>query len=197
MNWKNLKDIMLNCGPVTLRRIQITDRDAFERIAYEQEIWRYFVAKITNATELDCFIEQAIQDSLNGTRVVFAIIDNRSGEIVGSTAFGNISESERRIEIGWSWLSAEARRSGINRAAKFALIDYAFEQLGCERVEFKTDVLNTPARTGLEGLGAQKEGVLRSFNYMPGGHRRDVIYYSLLRHEWPAVKSARFSHLYT
>ncbi|WP_346827483.1 GNAT family N-acetyltransferase [Serratia inhibens] len=195
MKWNNLKDIVLNCGHVTLRRIQITDRDNFERIAFEPEIWRYFVAQITNVTELEKFIEQAIQDSLNGTRAVFAIIDNRSGEIVGSTAFGNISESERRIEIGWSWLSVGARRSGINRAAKFALIEYAFEQLGCERVEFKTDVLNTPARKGLLGLGAQEEGVLRSFNYMPGGRRRDVIYYSLLRHEWPEVKSARFSHL--
>ena len=144
---------------------------------------------------MDQFIEQAIQDSLNGTRIVFSIIDNESGQIVGSTAFGNLAESERRIEIGWSWLSAGARRTGINRATKLALLNYAFEQLECERVEFKTDILNTPARAGLAGLGAEEEGVLRSFNYMPGGRRRDVIYYSILRHDWPSVRVAHFSNI--
>lgn len=193
MSWGKLKDLVLTNRRVELRRIRITDRDAFARIVFDPEIWRHFVSRISTPDELDEFVESAVRDTLNGTRIVFAVIDRESGRIVGSTAYGNLAESERRVEIGWSWLAAEARRTGINRAAKFALLDHAFGELGCERVEFKTDVRNTAARTGLARLGAQEEGVLRSFNYMPGGHRRDVIYYSILRDEWPTVRQERFS----
>lgn len=193
--WRSLKDLTLENDRVQLRRVRLTDRAAFERIAFEPAIWRHFVAQVTNHEELDRFLEQAVQDTLNGTRIVFAIIDRATGHIVGSTAFGNLAEGERRLEIGWSWLGEEARRTGINRATKFALLQHAIEELACERVEFKTDVLNTQARAGLAGIGATEEGVLRSFNYMPGGRRRDVIYYSVLRQEWPQVRAERFAHL--
>lgn len=192
-NWRQLKDIVLENDRVTLRRMRLTDRAALERIAFEPAIWRHFVAQVTTADELDGFLEQAVRDTLNGTRIVFAIIDRATGRIVGSSAYGNLAEGERRLEIGWSWLGEEARRTGVNRAAKFELLRHAFEALGCERVEFKTDVLNAPARAGLAGIGATEEGVLRSFNYMPGGRRRDVIYYSVLRQEWPQVRAARFA----
>ena len=192
MSWEALADLLLSNSRVTLRRIRIADREAFERIAYEPDIWRYFPARIAAPEELDAFIETGIRDTLNGTRIVFAIIDAHNGQIVGSTAYGNLAPAERRLEIGWSWLTALARRTGINRATKLALLDHAFTALDCERVEFKTDVLNTAARAGLAGIGAVEEGVLRSFNYMPGGRRRDVIYYSILRAEWPAVRQQRF-----
>lgn len=188
MSWAKLKDVVLVNDRVELRRVRLTDRTAFERIAFDAEIWRYFVARIGSADELDDFLETAVADTLRGARIVFAIVDRSTGRVVGSTAYGNLAEAERRVEIGWSWLAAEARRTGVNRAAKLALLDHAFGELGCERVEFKTDVLNTPARTALTRLGAQEEGVLRSFNYMPGGRRRDVVYYSILRAEWPAVR---------
>ncbi|QIS09364.1 GNAT family N-acetyltransferase [Nocardia arthritidis] len=188
MSWDKLKDLVLVNDRVELRRVRFTDRPGFERIVFDPEIWKYFVARVGTQDELDDFLESAVVDTLRGTRIVFAIIDRASGEIVGSSAYGNLAEAERRVEIGWSWLGAQARRTGINRAAKFALLEHAFDELDCERVEFKTDVLNTPARTALSRLGATEEGVLRSFNYMPGGRRRDVIYYSILRREWPDVR---------
>ena len=193
MNWTPLKDVVLENERVTLRRVRLTDRAEFARIAFDPAIWRHFVAQVTTQDELDAFMEQAVQDTLNGTRVVFAIVDRVSGRIVGSSAYGNLAPAERRLEIGWSWLGEEARRTGANRAAKCALLTHAFETLECERVEFKTDVLNTPARAGLAGIGATEEGVLRSFNFMPGGRRRDVIYYSILRAEWPQVRASRFA----
>jgi RimJ/RimL family protein N-acetyltransferase len=103
--------------------------------------------------------------------------------------YGNLSEPDRRLEIGWSWLGSDFRGRGINRWVKFLLLEHAFEDLGAERVEFKTDVLNLQARAGLRNIGAVEEGVLRSFNPMPDGRRRDAIYYSILRAEWPEVKA--------
>ena len=143
---------------VRLRRIRIDDYAAFERIVFEPEIWEYFVARIQAPDDLSRFIEQAIQDTLNGTRIVFAIIDRRTDRIVGSTAYGNLAEGERRLEIGCTWLCRDARRTGINRAVKFELLKHAFETLECERVEFKTDILNAGARAGLAGIGAEEEG---------------------------------------
>lgn len=191
MSWKTLSDTVLTNDRVELRRIRLTDRAALERIVYDEEIWRYFVTRIETPAELDTFMETAIKDTLSGVRSVFAIIDRESGHIVGSSAYGNLAEAERRLEIGWSWVATGVRRTGLNRAAKLALLDHAFDVLECERVEFKTDVLNTVARKGLVSLGAQEEGVLRSFNYMPGGRRRDVVYYSILRDEWPALRRER------
>lgn len=193
MSWKNLSDTVLTNDRVELRRIRLADRAAFERIVYDEEIWRYFVTRIETSAELDTFMETAIKDTLSGVRNVFAIIDHESGHIVGSSAYGNLAEAERRLEIGWSWVATNVRRTGLNRATKLALLDHAFDVLECERVEFKTDVLNTVARKGLMSLGAQEEGVLRSFNYMPGGRRRDVVYYSILRDEWPALRKERFT----
>jgi len=192
MLWNDLKNLKLENDKVQIRRIELSDREGFSRIAFDETIWQYFVTQITSFLELDQFIEEAIKDTLNGSRIVFSILDRISNRIVGSTAFGNISEKERKLEIGWSWLSRDTRGTGINRATKLLLLDYAFNELRCERVEFKTDILNVIARRGLAALGAKEEGVLRSFNFMPGGRRRDVIYYSILRPEWPALRCEKF-----
>lgn len=188
MNWSTLKDATLQNDLVSLSRINLSDREAFAKIAFFPEIWAHFVAAVSNDDELDTFLENAIRDTLNGTRIVFAIRNQFSNEIVGSSAYGNISEADLKLEIGWSWITPSLQRSGINRGAKLALLTHAFEVLGCERVEFKTDVLNTNARAALKGIGATEEGVLRSFNFMPGGRRRDAIFYSILKNEWPNVK---------
>jgi RimJ/RimL family protein N-acetyltransferase len=109
-------------------------------------------------------------------------------------SFGNMVEKEARLEIGWSWLGQDFRGKGINRWAKFLLMQHAFEILQAQRVEFKTDVLNQQARAGLRNIGAREEGVLRSFNYMPDGRRRDAIFYSVLAAEWPEVKKQLLQH---
>ncbi|MEU6389316.1 GNAT family protein [Streptomyces sp. NPDC046939] len=191
MSWDKLAEIEPANDRVTLRRIRVTDTEAFARIVYEPEIWRYFVQNVETPDDLHTFVETAIRDTLTGTRIVYTVTDNTTGEIVGSTAYGNLAPADRRVEIGWSWLCASARGTGVNRAAKLALLDHAFGELGCERVEFKTDVLNEQARAGLAGIGAVEEGVLRSYNFMPSGRRRDVVYYSILRAEWPTVRETR------
>ncbi|SOE48545.1 GCN5-related N-acetyltransferase [plant metagenome] len=187
-----LKDLVLENDVVRLRRIAIDDKPGYARIAFDPDIWTYFVSTVTDAASLDTFVEQGIRDTLNGTRIVFTILDKRSGAIAGSASYGNIAPADRRLEIGWSWLGEPYRGNGTNRAVKSLLLGHAFDALGCERVEFKTDVLNTRARKGLLGIGAKEEGVLRSFNVMPGGRRRDAIYYSILKAEWPSVRAERF-----
>jgi RimJ/RimL family protein N-acetyltransferase len=195
LDWttKTLRSITLENDVAQLRRLTLDDKPGYARIVYDSEIWKYFVSAIADEDGLNAFMEQAIHDTLAGTRVVFSIIDRKTGAVAGSTAFGNLAPAERRLEIGWSWLGEPYRGSGLNRAAKGLLLEYAFTTLGCERVEFKTDILNLRARRGLESIGAKEEGTLRSFNYMPGGRRRDAVYYSILKAEWPTVRAERFN----
>lgn len=195
MPWQRLAELRLANARAELRPIEAGDRAALAQIAFDDAIWRYFVTTLSNDADLDRWLQAALDDTQAGRRAVFVVIDRASGRLAGSMAFGNLAPSEARLEIGWSWLAPAFQRTGLNRAAKLLLLEHAFGTLGCERVEFKTDVLNTAARRGLESIGAQAEGVLRSFNWMPSGRRRDALYFSILKHEWPAARALHFASL--
>jgi RimJ/RimL family protein N-acetyltransferase len=188
MSWADCAAAHLENEYVMLRPIQPDDRSALRAIAMDQEIWRYFVTRAENDAEFDAFFEATLDDHRTGRRAVYLITDKGRAAAAGSMSFGNMAPSERRLEVGWSWLGAEFRGRNINHWAKYLLLEHAFERMDAERVEFKTDVLNTRARRALLKIGAVEEGTLRSFNYMPGGRRRDAVFYSVLRHEWPQVR---------
>jgi RimJ/RimL family protein N-acetyltransferase len=107
----------------------------------------------------------------------------------------NISIHDLRTEIGSSWLGKNFRSSGLNRHAKYVMMKYAFEEMGFERVEFKTDVLNARARKGLRNIGGIEEGILRSHMTMWNNRRRSSIYYSVLKEEWPTLKVTIFKDI--
>lgn len=178
-----------------MRPVEPGDREQYGAIAFDDDIWRYFVFRVRTGEDLDRMIADALDDAAAGRRVAFSIIDKRTGRIVGSMSYGSLAEKEARLEIGFSWLGRDARGTGINTHAKFLMLRHAFEALGCERVEFKTDVLNLRARQGLRNIGATEEGVLRSFNYMPDNRRRDAVYYSILKREWPEVSALLTSRM--
>jgi RimJ/RimL family protein N-acetyltransferase len=187
MSWPQIAAATLENEHVSLRPVRPEDRSSLRAIALDPDIWRYFVVRIETAADFDAFFDDGIADQAAGRRVVYHITDKRSGGAAGSMSFGNIAEKDGRLEIGWSWLGRDFRGMGINRWAKFLMLRQAFEQMGAERVEFKTDRLNVQARHALCNIGAREEGTLRSFNPMPDGRRRDAVYYSVLRAEWPRV----------
>lgn len=188
MAWEQARTARLENEHVLLRPIVPGDKEQFRAIAFDADTWRYFVGRITTEEDLDRFIADAVDDIAAGRRIAFAVIFKAANAIAGSMSYGNLMEKDKRIEIGWSWLGQPYRGAGINRWAKYLMLEYAFETLECERVEFKTDVLNLQARKGLLNIGAKEEGVLRSYNFMPDGRRRNAIFYSVLKNEWPAVK---------
>lgn len=193
MSWENIRDARLENEHVLLRRILPEDRDQLREIALDPDIWKYFVFRVSTEREFEQFMADALEDTNSGKRIVFCIVNKKDLRIAGSMSFGNLAEKEKRLEIGWSWLGRKYRGAGINRWAKYLLLEYAFETLGCERVEFKTDVLNVQARKGLQNIGAKEEGVLRSYNFMPDNRRRDAVYYSILKAEWSGIKKILFT----
>jgi RimJ/RimL family protein N-acetyltransferase len=188
MGWAKLAATRLENEHVLLRPVRAPDRASLHAIAMDPEIWRYFVARIETDADFDAFFDAALADTEAGRRVVYHITDKRIDSAAGSMSFCNIAESDGRLEIGWSWLGRDFQGKGVNRWAKFLMLQHAFERMGAERVEFKTDRLNIQARHGLRNIGAREEGTLRSFNPMPDGRRRDAVYYSVLRSEWPDVR---------
>jgi RimJ/RimL family protein N-acetyltransferase len=187
--WAEVAAAPLENEHVLLRPIRPEDRKALHAQAMDPAIWRYFVTLVETDEDFDAFFDLALADQEAGRRVTFVIRDRPSGAVAGSMSMFNMSELDGRLEIGWSWLGKEFQGKGINRWAKYLMLEHAFEQMGAERVEFKTDALNVQARHGLRNIGAVEEGTLRSYNPMPGGRRRDAVYYSVLRGEWPAVKA--------
>jgi RimJ/RimL family protein N-acetyltransferase len=178
-----------------LRPMQPDDVAGFREIALDPEIWRFFVSVIASETDLTNYVDQSLHAHRTGQRVVFTIVDKATGLIAGSTSFGNFSAPDRRIEIGWSWLGRRFQGSEVNRSCKFLLFRHAFEREDLARVELKTDVLNVRARRAMQKVGCTEEGILRSHTVMPGGRRRDTIYYSVLAAEWPHIKEACFAGL--
>ncbi|MFI9204904.1 GNAT family N-acetyltransferase [Streptomyces sp. NPDC053048] len=189
MTWSQKAAVVLQNDHVLLRPVTPEDREPVRAVAMAPEIWRYFVSAVENDADFEEFFDATLADHAAGRRAVFVIVDKGSGRVAGSMSFGNMAEGDARLEIGWSWLGLDFQGKGVNRWAKFLLLEHAFEGLGAERVEFKTDELNEQARQGLRNIGATEEGTLRSFNYMPGGRRRDAVFYSILRAEWPRVKN--------
>ena len=112
----------------------------------------------------------------------------RDGAVVGSTSYLSLVPEHRRIEIGNTWNNPSTWGSGVNTEAKYLLMRHAFEELGLQRVEFKTDALNDKSRNALKRIGASEEGILRKHMVTFTGRVRDSVYYSVIDSEWPRVK---------
>lgn len=188
MAWAELAATSLENEHVLLTPVEPGDRAALHDIAMDTSIWRYFITMIETEDDFDAFFTATVEDLAAGSRVPYVITDKSTGKVAGSMSIMSMAERDRRLEIGWSWLGCDFQGKGINRWAKYLLMELAFDALGAERVEFKTDELNVQARHALRNIGATEEGTLRSFNPMPDGRRRDAVFYSVLRAEWPSVR---------
>lgn len=185
----------LETNRVLLRLLREEDFDLLEPLTHDADIWKYFSFDLSTADELKKWIKNALELRAAFIRMPFLIIDKHDGSVCGSTSYGNISFYDKRLEIGWSWLGANFMSTGVNRNAKFVLLSHAFEAMKMERVEVKTDVLNDRAKAALLKIGMYEEGVLRSHMQMHSNRRRDSVYYSIIREEWPAVKGKFFPEL--
>jgi len=174
--------LILENEQLLLRPLQVADFPALLELTQDASLWTYFTHDLSTLGGLETWAA----GHFSGDRFQFVVIDKRSGKMLGSTGFGNNFPRDQRIEIGWTWLGKAFQGTGINAQMKSLMLQHAFEELEMLRVEFKTDVLNLPARQALLRLGATEEGVLRSHTLMTQGRRRDTIYYSFLRGEWPA-----------
>ena len=158
--------------------------------AGDPSIWPYMPEDPSASLDaMSGWIERSLEARARGTDLPFAIRWRATGEIAGSTRYLNIAARDRGLEIGWTWLSATARRTALNTECKYLLLRHAFERLGAIRVQLKTDRRNEVSQRAIARLGAVREGVLRKHMIYPNGYQRDSVMYSITDEEWPEVKA--------
>jgi RimJ/RimL family protein N-acetyltransferase len=181
--------VVLTGRLVRLEPLSIDHVDDLTAAGMDPSIWALTIARPTDRAGIEAWVRSALAGAAAGIEVPFATIDLDSDRAVGSSRFMSIAPDHRRLEIGWTWLGTAYQRSGANREAKLLQLTHAFEDLGANRVEFKTDARNERSRNALLGIGASFEGIFRSHMIMPTGPLRDSAYYSVIATEWPAVKA--------
>ncbi|MGI9545313.1 MAG: GNAT family N-acetyltransferase [Cyclobacteriaceae bacterium] len=175
---------------VRLAPLEVSNIGDLQAIALEEiSLLQYSPSEIHLEEKLRQYVETAIESREKKIRYPYIIFDKLQDQYAGSTSFGNVSNKDLRLEIGWTWIGKNFQGSGLNQACKSLMLEYAFDTLSFERVEFKIDSRNLQSRKAVEKIGGIYEGELRSHTVMSDGFRRNTVYYSILKEEWPQIKS--------
>lgn len=189
MNFIFEEEIVLENERALLRPVQEEDIENLLSIAIaDPRLLQYSPAPVYSKELLAKYIHQAISLRNLHQRYTFTVFDKRENAYAGSTSFLNISNTDSRLEIGATWYGKLFQGSGLNKECKYLLLNYAFDTLGAERVELKTDERNIASRKAIEKIGGKFEGILRSHTLLYDGFRRNTVYYGILKDEWNKSK---------
>jgi N-acetyltransferase len=175
---------------VRLEPLQESHHDALCEVGLDPGLWELIPIRVLTRDQMLNFIRAQLADQEKGTSIPFATVDRKSNKVVGATRFMSIDAPNKRLEIGSTWIAKPWQRTAINTEAKYLMMRHAFETLGCNRVEWKTDFLNTRSRNAILRLGAKQEGIFRQHMVTWSGRLRDSVYFSVIAPEWPDVKKA-------
>lgn len=162
--------------------------EGLARVLRNPNIWEFTWRKITSDEQVRDLITTAFASQTNGSQIPFVIIEQASGQIVGTTRIMHPDMVHRNAEIGCTWISPEYWRTSVNTEAKSLLLHYCFEELKLVRVEFTVVASNLRSQRAVERLGAVREGVLRQHRIRSDGSIHDNVVFSILDKEWPSVK---------
>ena len=157
--------------------------------AADGQLWRIRVTSVPEPGQTRAYIDSALQMHAAGQRLAFAVLDDASGRVLGSSSYHDIVPALRRVEIGYTWYARSVQRTHVNTTAKLLLMTHAFEQLGCAVVGWRTDNYNFASQRAIERLGARKDGVLRHHALRRDGTVRDTVMYSMTAGEWPEARA--------
>ena len=171
---------------VTLRPLLLDDRDALAEAAADGAISELFFTNVSGLTDPDAFMAAIFKERDFGRAMPFAV-ETPDGKLVGLTRYMRMSVQHKRLEIGGTFYAKSVQRSGVNTEAKLLLLTHAFEVMGCNAVQIRTDWFNKRSQAAIERLGAKRDGVLRNHQVMDG-RVRDLVVYSIIASEWPGVR---------
>jgi N-acetyltransferase len=187
-----ISPITLEDEAVALIPLSPDHDDNLVEAAKDGELWKLWYTMVPEPAGMKAEIARRLVLQDAGQMTPFSIFEKASNKVVGMTTFMNLDGANRRLEIGSTWNRVSVQRSGLNLRCKILLLEYAFEQLDCIAVEFRTHFFNRQSRTAIEGLGAKLDGILRNHMIMVDGTLRDTCVYSIIASEWPTVRN----HLY-
>ncbi len=177
------------CGShAKLTPLSHTHLHGLQKASSNGDLHRLWYTTVPAPLEMECEISRRLDLCAQEKMLPFTVM-TPDGTPVGMTTFMNIDAPNRRLEIGSTWISPTVQRTPLNTECKTMLLTYAFEVKECIAVELRTHVMNHQSRRAIERLGAKLDGILRSHMIMADGSLRDTAVYSILAHEWPAVRS--------
>ena len=194
MNSEILKsDIFLENKRVLLVPFENERNVELKSIIFDDEIWKYMGMYVRNENDFQKHIQDTLHSKQLGLCYPFLIIDKLSNKVAGSTRYGYLNHASQKCEIGWTWYGKSFQGTGLNKACKFELLNFGFENIQFKRIQFSADLENKSSRNAIAKLGVTKEGIFRN-NYIDAhGKSKDDVYFSIIAEEWNAVKQENFS----
>lgn len=173
---------------VRLSLLDLSNYHHLVETASQKDLLFYSPSDITTPEALREYVQTAVDEYYHNTAMPFIIFDKTRNRFAGSTRFGLINWKNKVLHIGWTWIGKEFQGTGLNKNMKFLMLQYAFETLAFEKVEFRIDERNHRSRKAVEKIGASLEGILRSDTLMMDGFRRSTCCYGILKSEWSTIK---------
>ena len=174
---------------VRLEPLALSHEAGLREAAADGELWRIRVTSVPEPAQTRDYIDTALKMRAEGHRLAFAVIDEATQQVLGSTSYHDIVPAIRRVEIGYTWYRQSVQRTHVNTTAKLLMMGHAFDTLGCAVVGWRTDNYNFASQKAIERLGARKDGVIRHHALRRDGTVRDTVIYSMLAGEWPEAKA--------
>ena len=171
---------------VTLEPLTMAHAKGLAEACQDGKLWTIEVTSAPTPDSVTDYIQLA--DSMDN-RVAFAVIDEATGQVIGSTSYHDILPNAKRLEIGYTWYAKSYWRTHVNTACKLMLLTHAFETLGYQTVGWRTDIDNIQSQQAIERLGAKKDGVIRGNRVRRNGVIADTVMYSMSADEWPEAKA--------
>ena len=184
-----VQPVTLAARGVELVPLAVEHEAGLREAAADGELWTLRVTSVPEPTQTRAYIDTALAARQDGNRFAFAVRDQASGTVLGTSSYHDILPAVKRVEIGYTWYAGRCQRTHVNTTAKLLLMTHAFETLECNVVGWRTDNFNFASQRAIERLGARKDGVLRGHALRRDGTIRDTVMYSLATGEWPEVKA--------
>jgi N-acetyltransferase len=171
------KPVTLEGHGVRLEPLSREHEKGLVAAAKDGKLWELWFTSVPEPEKTQAYIDAALAGLKAGQMLPWAVIEAKTGTIIGSTRYHDIIAEADRVEIGYTWYAKRWQRSHVNTVCKLLLFSHGFETLGCKVVGLRTDNFNFASQRAIEALGAKKDGVIR-----------DTVMYSVLAAEWPDVK---------
>lgn len=184
-----VQPLVMRHNGVRLEPLALSHEDGLRAAAADGELWKLRITSVPEPHETRAYIETALKMREDGHRFAFAVVDDATGTVLGTTSYHDILPAVKRVEIGWTWYRKSVQRSHVNTIAKLLMMGHAFDQLGCNVVGWRTDNYNFASQRAIERLGAKKDGVIRGHALRRDGTIRDTVMYSMRSGEWPEARA--------
>ena len=179
----------LSARGLTLVPLDASHEAGLGAAAADGALWNLRVTSVPEPEQTRKYIEDALQMRADGNRFAFAVVEDATGTVLGTTSYHDILPAVKRVEIGYTWYAQRCQRTHVNTTCKLLMLQHAFDTLACNVVGWRTDNFNFASQAAIERLGAKKDGVIRGHAMRRDGTIRDTVMYSLRAGEWPEVKA--------